>query len=157
MPSFIPISEAMLSRPCLKRAWDKRSRAVLPGSQHLTSACSAFVCTWWSATRRPSGDAWIKALIEALEQHVTAALAYARQRSSLNCSLVTGSCRRLGDGHAATAPPPPSRHTVTHKRKCVSVGSYLNFATLELAGPQLRNTGRWRGHKMKPRRDETVQ
>lgn len=58
---------------------------------------SAFVCTWWCAARRPSGDTWIKASIEALEQHVTAALAYARQESSLNCSLVsaTGSLQKI--------------------------------------------------------------
>lgn len=58
---------------------------------------SAFVCTWWCAARRPSGDTWIKASIEALEQHVTAALAYARQKSSLNCSLVsaTGSLQKI--------------------------------------------------------------
>lgn len=63
-----------------------------------------------SAMRRPTGDAWIKALIEALEQHVTAALAYARKKSSLNCSFVTGSCTRLDDGHAATTPPPSLSH-----------------------------------------------
>lgn len=88
---------------------------------------SAFVCTWWCAMRRPSGDTWIKASIEALEQHVTAALAYARQESSLNCSLVsaTESCKRLDKGHTAL---------LYHHRHTAPMGGgdwslYLNSAT----------------------------
>lgn len=54
-----------------------RSGALVSGSWSWTSACSAFVCRWWWTVRRLSGDTWFcffKALIEALEQHVTAAL-----------------------------------------------------------------------------------
>lgn len=91
---------------------------------------SAFVCTWCCPMRRPSGDTWIKASIEALEQHVTAALASPRQKSSVNCSLmsVTGGCKGSDKGHTALL----SHHLwPTGRSECVRSMPPLCYLTMD--------------------------
>lgn len=101
----------------------------LGSKTNSTSVRSAVVCTWWCTMRRPTGETRIKALIEALEQHVTAALACVWLKSSHNCSLVwvTGRCKGFKRGPRCSNQNRDPREEVCVRLKCVPPLCYFRL------------------------------